>query len=101
MPCYRIHKIKPAQGEQFRWSAHTAGPAIVRPKDYDGSVEIEASNPYALWKTMRQSDVALSPGDLLEQVSPVASPAPLFIAKYVGFEPAEWYNYQGADTQNL
>jgi hypothetical protein len=88
---YRIHKLKNAHRENFRWTAHTSGLAIVKPKDYDATGEVEAATPYAGWKTLHGEGRPLSPGDLLETVKEDGSPGELLIAKYIGFEPAAWY----------
>jgi hypothetical protein len=88
---YRIHKLKNAQRENFRWTAHTSGLAIVKPKDYDATGEVEAATPYAAWKTLHGEGRPLCPGDLLETVKEDGSPGELLIAKYIGFEPAAWY----------
>ena len=85
MPCYRIHRIKQAPGEAFRCAAHTGGVAVLKPKDYgEVSDEVEAATPYALWQVLRGEGRALQPGDVLEAADG------LLIAKYIGFEPAQW-----------
>jgi hypothetical protein len=91
MPRYRIHRLKEIPSENFRWAPHTGGIAIVKPKDYEVDGEVEASSPYAVWKALLAEGSALRPGDLLE-LSPVDNiPGQLYIAKYIGFEPACWY----------
>lgn len=91
MPTYRIHRMKDGPRENFRWAAHTGGLARVKLKDFDFSGEIQAASPYAAWKTLASESNALRPGDLLETVPTAGSSADLKIAKYIGFEPAEWY----------
>src|SRR5579885_2353230 len=95
MPRYRIHRMKEAPRENFRWAAHTGGAAILKPKDYDTAEEIEAGNPYELWKTMAERGHSLHPGDVLERLDLEGNPGEnsgrLQIAKYVGFEPACWF----------
>ncbi len=92
MPTYRIHRIKDGPRENFRWAAHTGGTAIVKLKDYGTGEEIEASTPYAAWKALASPSNALRPGDLLETIpASVDTKGELRIAKYIGFEPAEWY----------
>lgn len=88
---YRIHRLKNTQRENFRWTAHTSGLAVVRSKDYDATGEVDAATPYAAWKTLQTEGRPLSPGDLLETVKGDGSPGELLIAKYIGFEPAAWY----------
>jgi hypothetical protein len=85
---YRIHRIKETPGESFRWAQHTGGEAIVKPKDYDPGEELEAPSTYAAWKLMNERGQALRPGDLLENLDTPSQP--LEIAKYIGFEPAQW-----------
>ncbi|HEX4168292.1 MAG TPA: hypothetical protein VHZ55_22740 [Bryobacteraceae bacterium] len=95
MPRYRIHRIKEGPKETFRWASHTGGLAIVKAKDYESGEEREAGNPYEIWKLMLTEGQALEPGDLLEVVplEPAngTSTETLFIAKYIGFEPAQWF----------
>ena len=91
MPRYRIHRIKEAQAENFRWAPHTPGAAIVKPEDYFLDGEREAPTPYALWKTLTTEGRPLRPGDLLETRHVDDTPGQLQIAKYIGFEPASWY----------
>ena len=93
MPRYRIHRLKETPRETFRWAAHTGGLAVVKPKDYEASEEIEAANPYAAWKQMMEGERPIGPGDLLETVSEIDTPLPgeIRIAKYIGFEPAHWF----------
>jgi hypothetical protein len=92
MPTYRIYRMKDGPREHFRWAAHTGGLALVKIKDYDeGSSLIEAATPYAAWKTLASESLPLRPGDLLESVTSAAPSADLRIAKYIGFEPAQWY----------
>lgn len=90
MPTFRIHRIKDAPGESFRWAAHTGGLAIVKPKDYELDGEADAPTPYAAWKLLVENGGAIRPGDLLELLEP-AGGSQLYIFKYIGFEPAHWY----------
>ncbi len=55
------------------------------------SGEVEAATPYAAWKLLAAQNQALRPGDLLETIPADGDPGQLQIAKYVGFEPAQWY----------
>ena len=88
---FRIHRIKDAPKENFRWAAHTGGLTIVKPKDYDVDGDVDAATPYAAWKLLAAEGRALCPGDLLEHVSGEGLATDLQIAKYIGFEPAQWY----------
>ncbi|MBK5295197.1 MAG: hypothetical protein JJE04_26420 [Acidobacteriia bacterium] len=85
MPLYRIHRLKDAPKQNFRWAAHTAGAAVVKPKDYELHGEVEAPSPYASWAALKDSGQPLDVGDLLEDPS-----GQLRIFKYVGFEEARW-----------
>jgi hypothetical protein len=85
MHVFRVHRMKEAPRQQFRWAPHVAGTANVRPKDYDPSSEVEAEDEYAAWARLRNSDTPLHVGDLLEDAS-----GRLRICKYVGFEDAQW-----------
>ncbi len=89
MPHYRIHRLEPGPREGFRWAAHTGGLAIVKSKDYRPDGEISASTPYSAWVLSRNNGQPLAPGDLLERVTDSSSE--LYIAKYIGFEPAQWF----------
>lgn len=91
MPRYRVHRIKEAPGESFRWAAHTGGLAVVKPRDYEPAGELDAATPYAAWKALAAANQPLHPGDLLEIVNSDGAPGDLQIAKYIGFEPAQWY----------
>jgi hypothetical protein len=83
--------MKEAPRETFRWAAHTGGAAVVKLKDYEVSGEIEAASPYAAWKILAAHDNPIRTGDVLEEVLPDGVPGSLYIAKYVGFEPATWF----------
>ncbi len=85
MPVYRVHRLKPAPRQQFRWAPHTAGATDVRPRDYELEGEVEASSAYAAWAGLRGTGRALDVGDILE-----TEDGKLFICKYVGFEEARW-----------
>lgn len=95
MARYRIHRMKDTPRESFRWAAHTSGLAVVKQKDYQLGDEVEADTPYAAWKLLQSENRDLRPGDVLETCRHAApgeiAPGPLFILKYIGFEPADWY----------
>ena len=79
----------------FPLVSHTGGLAIVKPKDYEPGGEVESGSPYSLWKELKQtpsphSERPLSPGDVLETIEN-EGPGRLFIAKFIGFEPAQWF----------
>jgi hypothetical protein len=85
MPIFRIHRMKDAPRQHFRWAPHVSGTANVKQKDYEPSVEIDAENEYAAWAMLRTSEAPLLVGDLLENLA-----GQLKICKYVGFEEARW-----------
>lgn len=87
---YRIHRLKEAQKEHFRWAPHTGGSAVVKLRDYEPAEELEAVSPYAVWK-MLSGSAPLSPGDVLEALDDENATVRLEIFKYVGFEPASWF----------
>ena len=92
MPRYRIHRIKEAPRENFRWAPHTGGEAVVKLKDYEAGRMVEAASPYAAWKWLAEEREALCPGDLLESLhADSEGAAELLIVKYIGFEPARWF----------
>lgn len=88
---YQVHRIKDLARESFRWSAHTGGTAILKLKDYEPAEQWESATPYAVWKLAAELGKPLHPGDVLEPLDDSRSPRPLLIAKYIGFEPAEWF----------
>ena len=90
MPVFRIHRMKDAPRQQFRWAPHVSGAANVKPKDYEAAGEVEAENEYAAWALLRESEAPLLVGDLLELLSLEGSAGQLRICKYVGFEAAQW-----------
>jgi hypothetical protein len=92
MAKYRIHRMKDSPRESFRWAAHTGGLAVVKPRDYEDGEEVEGGNPYEIWKRMSDSPRPLHPGDLIERLEDdVSVPGAMWIAKYIGFEPAQWF----------
>jgi hypothetical protein len=93
MPTYRIHRMKDAPRQQFRWAPHVSGIASVKAKDYEPGGEIEAAGGYDAWSRMRASAQPLRVGDLLEDES-----GALRICKYVGFESASWFVPEGKTT---
>lgn len=90
MPAYRIHRLKDAPRQQFRWAPHTPGVTIVKLKDYEPGEVAEAGTPYALWLALRESENAIAVGDLIEVLREDGA-GELRILKYIGFEEARWY----------
>ncbi len=90
MASFRVHRMKEAPRQQFRWAPHVSGVAGVKLKDYEPGTEIEAENEYAAWAQLRGSDRPLQVGDLLESAN-----GQLRICKYVGFEEARWILPEG------
>src|SRR5581483_3446145 len=86
MPAYKVHRLREAARQQFRWAPHTSGVTTVKAKDYEPDVEVEGESPYAVWVTLRDSDTALQIGDILETAG-----GELRIFKYIGFEEAHWF----------
>jgi hypothetical protein len=92
MPAYQIYRLKEIPRQQFRWTPHTPGVAIVKLKDYEAGPVIQAASPYALWLDVRGSGQAIAVGDLIEVVGDVSEQrGQLRIFKYIGFEEAQWY----------
>ena len=93
MPAYQIHRLKETQRQQFRWAPHTPGATIVKLKDYEPGLIVEAASPYALWLALRETDNAIAVGDLIEVVGDLIEQhsGELRILKYIGFEEARWY----------
>jgi hypothetical protein len=86
MPVFRIHRMKDAPRQQFRWAPHVSGIANVKPKDYEPAGEIEVDNEYAAWAALRDAGTPLWVGDVLETAD-----GNLRICKYVGFDEARWW----------
>ena len=93
MPAYRIHRLRESQRQSFRWAPHTSGVTMVKPKDYEPGIAVDAPSPYAVWMDLRDSEDALQVGDLLESEG-----GELRIFKYVGFEEARWFVPETAPT---
>jgi hypothetical protein len=85
MPLYRVFRLKDNFRQQFRSSPHLSGVTAVKPKDYEEAFSVDAPTPYAAWHSLRDTETALGPGDLLE-----AADGELRILKYIGFEGACW-----------
>jgi hypothetical protein len=83
---YRIYRMKEPAREAFRSAAHTSAPAVAKPKDYELSEETEGENTYAAWVSLRETEHPLQTGDILEDET-----GALYIAKFIGFEPAQWW----------
>jgi hypothetical protein len=88
---YQVHRIRDVAVESFRWSPHTGGTAIIKPKDYQPGEELEAATPYAAWKLAAERNIPIRAGDVLESLDDSGSRGSLLIAKYIGFEPAQWW----------
>jgi hypothetical protein len=86
MPEYRLHRLKEAQRQQYRWAPHTSGLTTAKQKDYELAETVETDSPYALWEKLRQTDRPLQVGDILE-----IGEGQLRICKYIGFEEAQWF----------
>jgi hypothetical protein len=92
MPAYQIYRLKEIPRQQFRWTPHTPGVAVVKLKDYDLGPVIQAASPYALWLDLRGSGQAIAVGDLIEVAGDsLEQRGQLRIFKYIGFEEAQWY----------
>ena len=85
MATYRIFRMKEHVRQHFRWAPHTSGVMTAKPRDFEESGTIEASSPYAAWKSLRETDRPLEVGDLIE-----AEDTTLRVYKYVGMEEARW-----------
>ena len=83
---YRLHRLKDAQRQQYRWAPHTSGLTTVKQKDYELAETVEADSPYAVWEKLRLTDCPLQVGDILE-----SGEGQLRICKYIGFEEAQWF----------
>lgn len=85
MASFRIHRMKQAARQHFRWAPHLSGIVQLKPRDFSPDGEVEALNFYDAWAVLRGSPRALDIGDALETAG-----GDLRICKYVGFEEARW-----------
>jgi|SRR6516162_2307843 hypothetical protein len=88
---YQVHRIKDFAFESFRWSPHSGGTAIVKPKDYQSAEQVDAATPYEAWMLAARKNAPLRAGDVLESLDDSRESGTLVIAKYIGFEPAQWW----------
>lgn len=86
MQTFQIHRMKEAARQSFRTAPHTAGLALLKPKDYEPGAAIEATSAYGAWADLSGTAEPLEVGDVLE----AATDGALKIYKYVGFEDARW-----------
>jgi hypothetical protein len=84
MATYQIHRLKSHLRQQFRYTPHVSGVSNIRPRDYEASGSVEATSPYAAFFQMRDSEMPLEVGDVLDLEGS------LRILKFVGFEEAQW-----------
>jgi len=86
MPSYRIHRLRETVRQHFRFAPHVSGAAVIKERDYEPDVAMEAPTPYAAFFALRDTGNALLVGDVLETET-----GELRIFKYVGFEEARWF----------
>jgi hypothetical protein len=94
MAQFRIHRMKEAPRQSFRWAPHISGSAQVKQKDYEPGQQVEAPTEYAAWAQLRGSEQPLAIGDVLETET-----GELRICKYVGFEQALWFTPEKMENQ--
>ena len=87
MALFRIHRIKEAAQQNFRWAPHTSGVTAAKQKDYEAGGLVESAGLYQAWRQVRETADALRLGDILESVES----GEMRICKYVGFEEAKWF----------
>ena len=87
MALFRIHRIKEAAQQNFRWAPHTSGVTAAKPKDYEPGGIVESAGLYQAWRQVLETPDALRLGDILESVES----GEMRICKYVGFEEAKWF----------
>lgn len=71
--------------QSFRWAPHTSGVTSIKPRDFEPAGDIQATNLYEAWMSLRGTENSLDIGDVLESEAGETS-----ICKYVGFETARW-----------
>jgi hypothetical protein len=91
MPVYRVFYLKDSEIERFREMAPKAEPYHLKPRCYEESGHIEASNVYAAWQVLQEAGGEGGPGrsmgvgDALQ----AETEAPQ-VCTFWGFEPATW-----------
>ncbi|MGH9678313.1 MAG: hypothetical protein ACRD4Y_00015 [Candidatus Acidiferrales bacterium] len=85
MATYRIHRLKHHLRQSFRFAPHVSGTTVVKARDYEPGISVEAATPYSAYFALRDSRTPLEVGDLLE-----SEDGKLTIFKFVGFEEAQW-----------
>ncbi len=87
MPRYRIYYLRDSQRPHFRSAPPVPGPLRLKRKDYQEEGVIEASSPYAAWKSSREETGRrpIEVGDALELDAGM-----LYVCRWAGFEEAQW-----------
>jgi hypothetical protein len=110
MPVYRVFYLKDSEIERFREMAPKAEPYHLKPRCYEESGHIEASNVYAAWQALQEAGGEGGPGrrmgvgDALQAESDVPQ-----VCTFWGFEPAIWQEvvsgapagYEGAGSASV
>ncbi len=93
MPRYRIHRITADHGAKFRAGAPSKPPYVLRRSHYEDGPEVEGSNAYELWSSLRDVDAASAAGmdRCLEVGDAIDSSEGLKICNYWGFDAASWH----------
>ena len=85
MPSYRVFRLKENLRSHFRLLPHLSGTTQLKLRDYVEGIEVNASNRYAAWMELKNTNDPLQVGDAM-----VEDGVNIFVVKFVGLEPAEW-----------
>jgi len=80
-----VFRLKENFRAHFRQLPHLSGIAPLKLKDYVEGVETAATNRYAAWMELKNTNDPLLVGDAL-----VEDGSSVYVVKFVGLEPAEW-----------
>jgi hypothetical protein len=91
MTRYRVFYLKDRQIPAYRESTPRPQPYHLRPSDYEEGPEIEAPSPYAVWKTLEETEEQIPAarkmvvGDVLQ-----LDPSSILVMNFWGFDEAKW-----------
>jgi hypothetical protein len=89
MKRYRVFYLKDRQIPAYRESTPRPQPYHLRPSDYEEGPEIEAPSPYAVWKTIEETEIPnarkMVVGDVLQ-----LDPSSILVMNFWGFDEAKW-----------
>lgn len=89
MARYRVFYLKDRKIPAYQESTPRPQPYHLRPSDYEEGPEIEAPSPYAVWKTIEETEIPNSRkmvvGDVLQ-----LDLSSILVMNFWGFDEAKW-----------